>query len=78
MTPSDAPPGMLPRPGTDAYPPSEPHTVPAYARMRWAATLSRWWRNAFTRTTPIAQRMDSAEAAPATDAPPVRPPAHEA
>lgn len=77
MTPSDAPPGMLPRPGTDAYPPSEPHSVPAYARMRWAAALSRWWHGAFTRTTPIA-RAEPAEESAAADAPPVRPPAHEA
>lgn len=71
MTPSDAPPGMLPRPGTDAYPPSAPHSVPPYARMRWAAALSRWWRSAFTRN-PHPHR------APGADAPPGRPPAHEA
>jgi hypothetical protein len=71
MNPSDTPPGMLPRPGTDAYPPSEPHSVPAYARMRWAATLSRWWHGAFTRK-PYSRRT------PAADAPPVRPPGHEA
>ena len=82
MTPSDAPPGMLPRPGTDAYPPSEPHSVPAYARMRWAAALSRWWHGAFTSnragTTPSAHRTDSAEEVSAADSPQVRPPAHEA
>jgi hypothetical protein len=78
MTPSDAPPGMLPRPGTDAYPPSEPHSVPAYARMRWAATLSRGWHGAFTRATPPANPADTAEELPAADAPPVRPPGREA
>ena len=49
MTPSDAPPGMLPRPGTDAFPPSAPHAVPDYSGTRWPATLSRWWREAFAR-----------------------------
>ncbi len=49
LTPSDAPPGMLPRPGTDAFPPSAPHTVPGFSGTRWPATLSRWWREAFGR-----------------------------
>jgi hypothetical protein len=47
MTPSDAPPGMLPPPGTDAFPPAAAHPVPVYSRTRWPAALSRWWRAAF-------------------------------
>jgi hypothetical protein len=54
--------------------------------MRWAATLSRWWHDAFTRnpyarrtgSTPFAHLMEPAEESPATDAPSVRPPGHEA
>lgn len=38
---------MLTRPGTDAFPPSAPHPVPAFSGTRWPAALSRWWRAAF-------------------------------
>jgi hypothetical protein len=50
VTPSSGnPPGMLQPPGAEAFPPSAPHTVPAYARTRWTAGMARWWRALFTR-----------------------------
>jgi hypothetical protein len=51
LSPSDAPPGMLPLAGEDAFPPSAPHSVPAYARIRWLAAVVRWWRAASPRGT---------------------------
>jgi hypothetical protein len=72
---------MLPRPGTDAFPPSAPHTVPDFSGTRWPATLSRWWREVFARNPyargggatgrgprghrPFAHLIDRAEEAPA-------------
>jgi hypothetical protein len=49
MTPSKDPAGRLQPPGLDAFPPSPPHAVPAYARRRWPASLTRWWRGVFGR-----------------------------
>jgi hypothetical protein len=49
LTPSDAPAGTLPPAGTDAFPPTAPHAVRAYARQRWSVGLARWWRAAFSR-----------------------------
>ena len=50
MTPSsDAPPGMLHPPDTDVFPPSPPHSVPPYARPRWASGVARWWHALFAR-----------------------------
>jgi len=49
MAPSDTPPGTLPQPGADAFPPSPPHAVTAYARSRWASGLARWWQASFGR-----------------------------
>ncbi|HEX8696389.1 MAG TPA: hypothetical protein VF746_28480 [Longimicrobium sp.] len=63
MTPSDAPAGMLPPPGTDAFPPAAPHSVPAYSRPRWPAAMSRWWRAAFAHNT-YARRTDAAGSGP--------------
>jgi len=40
---------MLPPAGEDAFPPSPPHSVPAYARIRWLAAVVRWWRAASAR-----------------------------
>ena len=50
MTPSsDAPPGMLHPPGTDAFPPAAPHSVPPDSRTRWTSGLARWWHAIFAR-----------------------------
>ena len=50
MTPtSDAPPGMLHPPGSDALPTAAPHSVEPYARTRWSSGLARWWHAIFTR-----------------------------
>lgn len=50
MTPSsDAPPGELHPPGSDAFPTAPPHSVPAYARARWTSGLARWWHAVFAR-----------------------------
>jgi hypothetical protein len=38
---------MLPPPGTDAFPPAVPHSVPVHSPTRWPAGLARWWRAAF-------------------------------
>jgi len=46
---SDAPPGMLDPPGTDAFPAAAPHSVTPYGRPRWASGMARWWRGIFRR-----------------------------
>lgn len=46
---SETPPGMLRQPDTDAFPPTAPHTVPAYDRTRWTSRLAHWWHATFAR-----------------------------
>ena len=50
MTPSsDAPPGMLHPPGTDAFPPTAPHSVRLHDGTHRKSWLTRWWHAIFAR-----------------------------
>ena len=50
MTPSsDAPPGMLHPPGTDAFPTTAPHSVRLHDSTHRKSWLARWWHAIFAR-----------------------------